>query len=91
MMMNKKKATPLSKTLWTLIIIGFAIMEFPGIFFINRVDPFIFGLPFIYGFTIVMWIFMCTLTLVGYKTNWGKGADFIEGEEKDNMKGGSPQ
>ena len=68
-----KQASSLSKTLWALIIIGFAIMQFPGIFFINRIDPMIFGLPFIYGFTIIMWAYMVILMFIGYKTNWGKG------------------
>lgn len=74
-----------AKTIWTLLIIGFAIMEFPGIFFINRIDPMIFGLPFIYGFTIIMWAFMCAILLYAYKTNWGKGADFVEGDEDEKV------
>jgi cellobiose-specific phosphotransferase system component IIC len=51
-------------------------MEFPGIFLINRAEPFIFGMPFIYGFTVIMWVLMCVVMFIGYKTNWGKGADF---------------
>ncbi|SMP43756.1 hypothetical protein [Anoxynatronum buryatiense] len=82
-----------AKTIWTLLLIGFAIMEFPGIYFINRIEPMIFGMPFIYSFTIVMWAYMCTILLYAYKTNWGKGADFIEGEkdEQDGVKGGNNQ
>lgn len=87
-MLQYTKATPASKILWTAIIIGFAIMEFPGIFFINRIDPVIFGLPFIYGFIIIMWIYMCIVLLIAYKTNWGKGAN-LEGANEDalNNKG----
>ncbi len=66
-----KQSSTLSKTLWALILIGFAIMQFPGIFFINRIDPMIFGLPFIYGFTIIMWAYMVIIMFIGYKTNWG--------------------
>jgi hypothetical protein len=80
--MSGKKQYPVRRVLWTLIIIGFAIMEFPGIFFINRIEPLIFGLPFIYGFTIVMWAIMCAIMLIGYKLNWGKGSDFKDPEEK---------
>ena len=85
-----KKNSSLTKILWAFIIIGFAIIEFPGIYFINRLDPFIFKLPFIYGFTIIMWMFMCIVTFVGYKTNWGRGKDFVEGiNDIEEVKGGS--
>lgn len=77
--MSDKNRYPLRTVLWVLIIIGFAIMEFPGIFLINRLDPMIFGMPFIYGFTIVMWAIMSVLMFIGYQTNWGKGRDFKEG------------
>lgn len=75
-MVNKKQRTPINKTLWILLIIGFAIMEFPGILFWgHRIEPMIFKLPFVYGFTIVMWIYMCAIMFIGYKTNWGKRVD----------------
>jgi undecaprenyl pyrophosphate phosphatase UppP len=77
-MESEKKRYPLRTLIWVLLVIGFMIMEFPGIFFINRIDPMIFGMPFIYGFTIIMWVFMCIILFVGYKTNWGKGASFAE-------------
>jgi len=57
--------------LWFLIIIGFAAIEFPGIFFINRIEPTIFGLPFIYGFTLIVWFYLCILMYVGYRMKWG--------------------
>lgn len=84
--MNKRKRSALNKSLWILLIVGFAIMEFPGIFFINRIEPMIFGLPFIYGFTIVMWIYMCALMFIGYKTNWGKRVYSVEGEKYKEVK-----
>ena len=71
--MTKKKMTSKSKLIWALILIGFAIMEFPGIFLINRIEPMIFGLPFIYGFIIIMWAYMVAVMFYAYKTNWGKG------------------
>lgn len=58
--------------LWSAIILAFAIIEFPGVFFINRVRPFIFGLPFIYGFTLIIWFILCVLLLGGYLVKWGK-------------------
>lgn len=72
-MMQGKGSTLKTKTLWILILIGFAIMEFPGIFFINRIDPVIFGFPFIYGFMIFMWLYMCMVLFIAYKMHWGKG------------------
>jgi len=86
-MVGKKKTSTLTVVLWVLLLIGFAIMEFPGIYFINRIDPMIFGMPFIYSFTIIMWAIMCIILFIAYKTNWGKGADFKEGED-DEGKGG---
>ncbi|MFP3040735.1 DUF3311 domain-containing protein [Treponema primitia] len=62
--------------LFLLIFIGFLIMEFPGVLFFNRIDPIIFGLPFIYSFTLIMWVIMVVLMYIGYKTNWGKGKNF---------------
>ena len=57
--------------LWSLIVLGFAAIEFPGIFFINRIEPRILGLPFIYGFTLIVWLFLCILMYAGYKMSWG--------------------
>lgn len=57
--------------LWGLIFLGFAAIEFPGIFFVNRIDPLIFGFPFIYGFTLIVWFFLCILMYLGYRIQWG--------------------
>lgn len=57
--------------LWILIFLGFSAIEFPGIFFINRIEPTIFGLPFIYGFTLIVWSYLCVLMYVGYRMKWG--------------------
>lgn len=78
--MKKPQRSSTNKLIWTLLIIGFAIMEFPGIFFINRIEPMIFGLPFIYGFIIIMWAYMCAVLFYAYKVNWGKN-DKEEGGE----------
>ncbi|MCT4620526.1 MAG: DUF3311 domain-containing protein [Marinisporobacter sp.] len=82
-MIFKKKKIYTKKILWALILLGFSIMEFPGIFFINRIDPLILGLPFIYGFMLIMWLYMCMITFIGYKTNWGKGIE----KDDSHMKG----
>ena len=80
-MPGEKKRYPVKTVIWVLLVIGFMIMEFPGIYFFNRIDPMIFGLPFIYSFMIIMWAIMCVILLIAYLTNWGRGAGFKEGEE----------
>ncbi len=78
--MSEKRSYPKRKLFFALLIICFMFMELPGIFFINRIEPMIFGLPFIYGFVIIMWAIMCVILFTAYKVNWGKGRDFKEGE-----------
>jgi len=67
--------------LWFCIILCFCSIEFPGIFFINRIEPTIFGFPFIYGFTLIIWGVLCFLTYLGYKMNWG--LQNLDEEKKD--------
>ncbi|QEK12927.1 hypothetical protein FQB35_11660 [Crassaminicella thermophila] len=86
-MIHRKKNTSIKKLLWSLIILGFLIMEFPGVFFINRIDPIILGFPFIYGFMLIMWLYMCIITFIGYKTNWGSNKNFQEKNDITHMKG----
>lgn len=62
-----------------LIIIGFMAIEIPGIFFVcNRIYPFIFGFPFLYGYVIICWLYMCIILFIGYRTSWGKNSLFIK-------------
>ncbi len=83
--MSEKTKYPLRTTLWVLIVIGFALMELPGVYLLNRIDPMLFGMPFIYSGTIVLWVVMCVLMFIGYQTNWGKGKDF---KDKEDEQGG---
>lgn len=77
----EKKRYPVRTLLYVLIFIGFLIMEFPGVFFFNKIDPMIFGMPFIYSFNIIMWAIMVVIMFIGYRTNWGRGKDFKGKEE----------
>lgn len=78
--MSKHKMTTKTKIIWVLLLIGFAAMEFPGVFFFkDTVDPFIFGFPFIYGYILTWWAYMCAILFYAYKTNWGQ----LEGEGGD--------
>ena len=66
----------LSKLLWALIWIGFGFMTFPGVlFFHQKSEPFIFGMPFIYGYIIFCWAFMCIVLAIAPKMNWGVKRD----------------
>ncbi|MDO4545515.1 MAG: hypothetical protein Q4C25_05105 [Bacillota bacterium] len=69
---NKKKIL-----IWVLIVLGFCAIEFPGIFLVReRVYPFIFGLPFLYGYIFCCWGYMCGVLFYAYKTSWGKTTFF---------------
>ena len=71
--MSRKTPTPLTVTLWTLIIVGLAAVQFPGILFYHDVaEPRIFGMPFIYGFNVLIWGFLCVVLLIAYRTRWGR-------------------
>ncbi len=67
------KMSTRSKIYFGLLLIGFLIMEFPGVlFFQHKAEPYIFGFPFIYGFTLIMWAFMVLVIFLAYKDNWGE-------------------
>lgn len=74
---NKKNKLKRSTVIWILLAIGFCAMEFPGIlFFKSKVYPFIFGMPFIYGYTILCWMFFVVVLFYAWRTRWGKIAFF---------------
>jgi hypothetical protein len=63
------------KTIWTLIILGFAAIEFPGIFFVgSKAYPFIFGLPFLYAYILFWWLYLCIVIFYAYRNNWGRNS-----------------
>ncbi len=81
--MRKSKMSGKTKMIWLLIIIGFMFMEFPGVFFFkDKSDPFILGLPFIYGYILCWWVYFCVILFYAYKTNWGEVAKNGGGEQK---------
>jgi fatty acid desaturase len=63
---------PVKKRILLLLLAGFALIEFPGIFFINRIQPMVFGIPFIYSFVLVVWVYMCGVLFYAYRTRWGE-------------------
>ena len=58
--------------IYGILLIGFLSIEFPGIFLINRIDPWILGLPFLYGFVLLVWAIMTLTLLYAALTAWGK-------------------
>lgn len=70
--MNKYKTPALKKVFIILLLTGFLFMEFPGVFFFKNVaEPFIFNMPFVYGYILICWAFMCVVLFIAYRTNWG--------------------
>lgn len=68
-MKDKKRA----RLIWVLLLIGFCAMEFPGVlFFGSRAKPFLFGMPFIYGYILCWWAYMCLVFFLAYRLNWGR-------------------
>lgn len=58
--------------IYGILLIGFLLIEFPGIFLINRIDPWILGMPFLYGFVLLVWTIMTLTLLYAALTSWGK-------------------
>jgi len=68
---TKKNKT--SNIIIALFIIGFCAMQIPGVFFFGRIsEPFLFGMPFIYGYILCLWAYMCLVFLYAHKRNWGR-------------------
>lgn len=71
--MPRKTPTPVTITLWTLVLAGLAIVQFPGIlFYYDVIEPRIFGMPFIYGFNALIWAILCIVLFIAYKVRWGR-------------------
>ena len=66
-------SNPLKIRIWVLLAIGFALIEFPGVFFINRTHPHILGFPFLYGFVLLVWVYLCAVFYYAYRRRWGDG------------------
>lgn len=66
-----------------LLLVGFGGLEFPGILFVmDKVYPFIFGLPFLYGYVLCGWLYMCLVLFYAYRTRWGKVPFFNSDKKK---------
>ncbi|MDD5986630.1 MAG: hypothetical protein PUC26_02230 [Eubacteriales bacterium] len=69
----KQKMPARKKLLIILLVCGFAAIEFPGILIVGRlVRPMIFGMPFLYGYLILCWIYMLVVFFYAWRTGWGR-------------------
>ncbi|MGI6766191.1 MAG: hypothetical protein ACOX4R_03115 [Lentihominibacter sp.] len=69
--------TTRKKIIIILIITGFCAIEFPGIFLVmGKIEPFILGMPFLYGYVFCWWLYLCMVFFYAYKTGWGKRSFF---------------
>ena len=76
-MSAKKKITIRRVILGVLLMIGFLALEFPGILLVRgRIYPFILGLPFLYGYVLCCWVYMCSVLFYACRTSWGKQSFF---------------
>lgn len=67
------KTSGKTKLLVILVLIGFACMEFPGVFFFkDMAEPYLFGFPFIYGWNLLGWAYLTIILAIGYFINWGE-------------------
>lgn len=73
-----------AKLFWILMLVGFACMEFPGVFFFQKMsEPYIFGLPFIYGWNLICWAYLVIVIGIAWKSNWGEPVTNPETEESE--------
>ncbi|GAA3058033.1 hypothetical protein GCM10010467_23210 [Actinocorallia glomerata] len=62
-----------TKVIWSLIITLLGISLFPGVlFFHDAAEPRIFGMPFIYGYIIIIWALLCSVLLWAHIAHWGR-------------------
>ncbi|MBT2600488.1 MULTISPECIES: DUF3311 domain-containing protein [Oceanobacillus] len=51
------------------------MLESPIILAANRVEPMIFGFPFLISWVLFWWLFCCVVLYIAYRTNWGKNKE----------------
>lgn len=74
---SKHGTSKRSVLIWILLMLGFCAIEFPGILFVkSRVYPFILGMPFLYGYVICCWAYMCSVLFYAWRTRWGRQTFF---------------
>ncbi|MCT1578398.1 DUF3311 domain-containing protein [Oceanobacillus kimchii] len=56
-------------------IFGLIMLESPIILAANRVEPMIFGFPFLISWVLFWWLFCCVVLYIAYRTNWGKNKE----------------
>ena len=57
--------------IYSLMILGFVMLESPMILVANQVEPMIMNIPFFLLWNLGWWAFITILFLVAYVTDWG--------------------
>ena len=65
------KKTKKTSKLTAAIIICFLLMGSPLVILVDRSGVSIMNVPLIYIFVFALYIILCILTFIGYKTKWG--------------------
>ena len=66
-----KLLTPLKISLYGSMILSFLMLESPAIMLANRIEPMVFGIPFLIVWNLFWWFVLTALFLLAYLTNWG--------------------
>lgn len=59
--------------LFAAVFLGLFMLESPIILLANRIEPMIFGVPFLVAWVFIWWAFCTVVLYVAYKLNWGLG------------------
>ncbi|HIW99304.1 MAG TPA: DUF3311 domain-containing protein [Candidatus Nesterenkonia stercoripullorum] len=88
---TRRTPTPVTIALWSIVLVGLAAAQFPGILFYHDVvEPRIFGMPFIYGFNALIWIILCVVLYIAYRVRWGRPSpDDLDDEFPDDLGRGT--
>ncbi|GAK04208.1 hypothetical protein JCM19037_2593 [Geomicrobium sp. JCM 19037] len=57
--------------LFFVVIVGLAMLQSPLLLLVNRVEPMIFGIPFLIFWIFSWWAFLTIFLFIAYKLNWG--------------------
>lgn len=84
---TRRTPTPVTITLWSIVLVALAAAQFPGVLFYHDVvEPRIFGMPFIYGFNALIWMILCVVLYIAYRVRWGRPSpDELDDEFPDDL------
>jgi hypothetical protein len=78
----KKKLPGRIKWIWTSVILLLILIGSPFVALLNRAEPRICGLPFLYAAVLLIWIALCILLFLGYLFVWGDARQRRRGRKR---------